>query len=307
MRSFLASRSLRSIGVMVALIVITFVLARAFADPVSIILPIHATDTQRAALRASLGLDQPLYAQFIDYVSGMLRGDFGNSTWANRPALEMVMSRLPASALLASVAGLIALVIGLPIGLIAGLRPGSLADRVANAFTAFSVAAPDFWVGIVLILIFSVRFGLLPTSGIGGPEHLVLPAVTLALRPAGRLAQVTRESVLSEMRRDYVLAAQARGLTIVPILRRHVLKNISVATTTMLGYDLLLMFAGYAAVETVFGWPGIGLLAVQAVINQDVVLVSATVLITGLIITVGNTLVDLAHVGIDRRLAASAS
>jgi peptide/nickel transport system permease protein len=194
-------------------------------------------------------------------------------------------------------------VLGLIGGFIAALRPGGIVDRAVTFLSAIGISAPDFWIGIMLILFLAVNIDALPTSGYGGPSHFVLPALTLAIRPAARLMQVTRDSVVGELRKDYVIAARARGLGTTQVLRRHVLKNVYLPTSTIVGYDVLMMFAGFAAVEVVFNWPGIGNLAIQAVLNQDVILVSAIVLITGLVVTVGNMLVDVSHALVDRRLS----
>lgn len=301
---YLGQRALRALGVMVALAILTFVLGRALADPVNIILGVNATSAQRESLRHELGFDKPLFpGQFVDYFGGILHGDFGTSTWGGRPAMEMVLERLPASLLLAATAASIALLLGLTIGVLGGLRPGSWIDRVAGTVNAVSVAVPDFWLGIMLILLFSVELGWLPTSGFGGIEYVILPAITLSFRPAGRLARVAREAVIEELRKDYVVAARARGMRHRQVLAKHVFKNIAIASSTVLGYDFLFMFTGYAiGVEVVFNWPGVGRLGVEATLHEDVVLMSATVLITGFVVAVGNMLLDVLHAAIDRRV-----
>jgi peptide/nickel transport system permease protein len=295
-------RVVRALLVMVALIVLTFVMTRAFADPVTLILGDHYTDKGAADLRASMGLDKPLTLQFVDYIGGLARGDLGLSTWQRRPAAEIVASRLVPTFLLAAVAALLACVTGLLAGFLAGARPGARLDRILSVSSAACLSAPDFWIGIMLILFLAVNISVLPTSGYGGPTHFILPALTLALKPAARLTQVTRDSVIGELRKDYVVAARARGMGNFDVLWRHVLKNVTVPATTIISYDTIMMLAGFASVEVVFNWPGVGNLAIQAVLNQDVVLVSAIVIVTGLVVTVGNALVDIAHTYVDRRL-----
>ncbi len=241
---FVGRRVVRALIVVLGLTVVTFFMARLMANPVDVILPLSATAEQREALEHSLGLDQSLPVQFLDYAGDALRGDFGDSVWSRQPAIDTVLSRLPASILLATAASLVAVVLGLGLGIAGGMRPGSLVDRLASLLAALSVAIPDFWLGILLILVFAVHLDLLPTAGTGGLEHLILPAATLSLRPAGRLARVAREAVMDEMRKDYVVAARARGLGETAILHQHVLKNIAVPTSAVFGYDFLMMFTG---------------------------------------------------------------
>jgi len=301
---FVVVRLTRAVVVVFGLVVVTFFLSRAVSDPVNIMLPLTASEADRQRVREQLGLTKPLMEQFFSYIGGLLHGDFGNSIWQSGAALPIVLHHLQPSVLLASTAIFLAMLIGLPLGFLGGVRPGSWMDRLSSVASAGSVAIPDFWLGIMLILLFSVEWRLLPTSGYGGIKHLILPAVTLSLRPAGRLARVTREAVLEEMSKRYVLAARARGLTMRQVLTRHVLKNTAIAVTTVLGYDFLFVFTGYAAVvEIVFDWPGVGRLAVEATLNQDVVLVSAIVVVSGLLIAVVNMLMDIGHAAIDRRAA----
>ena len=301
--TYFLRRTGRAVVVVFGLVVVTFVLTRAVTDPVNLILGVGSTAEQRAALRAQLGLDQPIPEQFVDYVVGVVQGDLGVSLWQNVPALPLIVERMPASLALAGAATALALVIGLTLGLLGGLKPGSRIDRLSIALSALAVAIPDFWLGIVVIIIFAVELGWLPTAGYGGIEHLILPAATLSLRPAGRLAQVARDAVTDEMTKQYIVAARARGLTTSQYVVRHIFKNIAVPVTTIAGFDFLLLFAGYgASLEVVFGWPGIGRLAVDAVIREDVVLMTALVVVTGLIVSVGNILLDMLHATIDRRI-----
>jgi peptide/nickel transport system permease protein len=297
------NRLMRAMLVMVALVILTFVMTRAFADPVMLILGDHYTPEAGQALRASMGLDKPLHLQFVDYIAALAQGDLGLSTWQRRPASEIIASRLLPTFMLAAAASALALIAGLLAGFLAGTWPGSRTDRALSVTSAACLSAPDFWIGIMLILFLAVNIKVLPTSGYGGPVYFILPALTLALKPAARLMQVTRDSVIGELRKDYVVAAQARGMSRGQVLRQHVLKNVTVPATTIIGYDTIMMLGGFASVEVVFNWPGIGNLAIQAVLNQDVVLVSAIVIVTGLIVTVGNAFIDVSHSYIDRRLS----
>lgn len=304
---YIFARVLRVLIVVGGLIVVVFFLTRAFTNPVDVILGPDSSAAQRARLNAQLGFDQPLIEQFFTYVKGLMRGDLGESLSLDRPAIDAIVERLPASLVLATCSVGLAVIVGLALGIAGGLKPGSIYDRLTIAVTSLSVAVPDFWLGLMFISIFSVKLGWFPTGGYDGvtePKYWVLPAVTLALLPTGRLARVVRESIAEEMSRDYVVAARSRGMGTASIVRRHVLKNISVATSTVITFDFLLLFAGFgASLEVVYSWPGIGRLAIQATLASDIVLVSALVIVTGLIVGIGNVLLDVVHVLIDRRIS----
>lgn len=304
---YLAARTGRVLIVVLGLIIVVFVMTRTLTDPVNVMLGPDSDEAQRATMNHALGFDKPLPEQFIDYVSGLVRGDFGESLSLDRPAIDAITERLPASFLLAGTAIVVAAIFGLGLGIMGGLRPGSIIDRLTVGVSSLSVAVPDFWLGLMFIIIFSVKLGWLPTGGyegIGEPKYLVLPAATLALLPAGRLARVARESVVEEMSKDYVVAARARGMRTPRIVRRHILKNISVASSTVIGFDFLLLFSGYGAtLEVVYGWPGVGRLAIQATLASDIILVSALVIVTGIIVGIGNIVLDVAHALIDRRIS----
>lgn len=306
MVNFLARRTGRALVVVVGLVIVTFVLTRTLTDPVNVLLGPDSDQAQRDRLNRELGFDEPLPEQFVDYVGGLLRGDFGRSLSLDRPAIDAIVERLPASFLLAISAIVLATVVGIGLGILGGLRPGSLVDRLTVGISSLSVAIPDFWLGLMFIIIFAVNLRWLPTGGYGGTDNLrflVLPAVTLSLLPAGRLARVARESVVEEMTKDYIVAARARGMRTSRIVRQHVLKNIAVASSTVIGFDFLLLFAGYGAtLEVVYGWPGIGRLAIDATLDSDVILVSAIVVVTGVIVGIGNIVMDMVHAAIDRRI-----
>jgi peptide/nickel transport system permease protein len=300
---FLARRTGRAVIVVLGVTILTFLLGRAFSDPAQIMLPITASPADLDRLRDQLGLDEPLLTQFWTFITGAVQGDMGISYWQNVPAMELALSRVPATFVLAIGSIGAACVLGIPLGLLAGRRPGSWLDRVITAISGTGVAVPDFWLAILLIIIFSVQLDLLPTSGYGGISHAILPIAALTLRPMGRLAQITREATRTEFTKQYVQVARAKGLNETAIVRRHVVKNILPILITMMSFDFLFVFTGWAAsVETVFGWPGLGKLAVDATTNQDLTLMSAIVVLTGALIAVVNMLVDTANAAIDRRM-----
>jgi ABC-type dipeptide/oligopeptide/nickel transport system permease component len=296
----------RVLIVVFGLVVVVFILTRTLTDPVDIILGPNSSLEQRTRINSELGFDRPLWEQFGSYIGDLLHGDFGRSLSLDRPAIDAIMERLPASLLLAVASISIAAVVGLSLGISGGLRPGSILDRLTVGISSMSVAVPDFWLALSFISIFSVQLGWFPTGGYRGLDdlrYLVMPATTLALLPTGRLAKVVRESVIEEMAKDYIVAARSRGMRTFTIMRRHVIKNIAISTTTVIGFDFLLLFSGFgASLEVVFGWPGIGRLAIQATLVSDVVLVSAIVVVTGLIVGIGNLLLDLFHAVIDKRI-----
>jgi peptide/nickel transport system permease protein len=265
---------------------------------------VTASEEDAARLRAQLGLDRPVLEQYGDYLSDVAHGDFGDSVWQGAPAMDAVLGALPASLYLALVSVALAIAVGLPLGLVAGMRPGSLADRLASVWSTSALSMPDFWLGLVLIIVFAVHFEWLPTSGYGGLSYVILPAVTLAARPAGRLANVTREAVAAEMSKRYVVAARAKGLPMRRVMTRHVLKNVVNLCVVIVGYDFVFLFTGAAmTVEVVFAWPGVGRLAVQATLQQDVVLVSAAVIVAGVLIALVNMVLDIVTAAVDRRVA----
>lgn len=304
MTRFFASRALRGLLVILALICITFLLTRSFADPARLMLPLDAPESDYLALREELGLNEPTWKQLALFLRDAVQGDFGTSSWQGTDAFGLVVERIPATLLLGATAIVLALVIGIPLGVAGGRRPGSVVDRVGMSISSIAVSVPDFWFGILLILLFSVQLALLPTSGYGGWRYLILPAVSLALRPLGRSARIAREAVVDEMSKRYVTTARAKGLSVGQSVWRHVLPNVVPLALTVLAYDFVFIFTGYAAyVETVFEWPGVGKLVVDAVLHHDVNLVGASVFLAGILVAVVNTIIDVAHAAIDRRVS----
>jgi peptide/nickel transport system permease protein len=303
MTRYILIRALRGLFVIVALLVATFVLTHLFADPARMSLPLEASDAQYRQLRHALGLDDPVWTQFAAFMGHAAIGDFGDSTWQQAPALGLVIERLPRTFLLAGASILIAALIGIPLGTIGGRRPGTVIDRISSALSVIGVSIADFWLGIMLILLFAVSLQVLPTSGYGTLAAMVLPVATLSLRPLGRTAKIARDATASQLNERYILTARAKGMPERRVIGLHLFKNIAPVLLTILGYEFVFIFTGYAvAVETVFDWPGVGLLAVQAVLHQDVALISAIVVVTGALAATVNTLIDVAHKALDPRV-----
>ncbi len=279
-------------------------------DPAKIIAGPNATDEQLAALTRRLGLDQPLWAQYVTWLRNVLTGNMGYSFINNYPVNKMIALRVPATLELALVSAVIAVLISFPLGIVSALRPGSIVDFVSTLFSALSFAVPGFWLAILLILLFSLRFHLLPPSGRPDfseqpAEHLrslVMPAFTLGLGIAAKLARYLRSSMLDVLDQDYVRTARAKGLRERVVTVRHVLRNALIPVITVLGLQTGDLLSGAIIVESVFAWPGVGRLTVQAIGWRDYSLLQADVLYIVLAFMVINLLTDLAYGFIDPRI-----
>jgi peptide/nickel transport system permease protein len=265
-------------------------------------LPIAASQTEYEQLQEKLGFNDPAYVRFFMFLSGVLSLDFGKSLWQGVPAIQLVLDRLPATTWLSLSAIGMATMIGVPFGTFAALKPGSTLDRFCTISSLTGVSIADFWLGLMLILLFAVNLQWLPTSGYGVNE-LILPALTLAARPIGRIALVTRSAMLDELHRPYVTTARAKGLFEGRVVFSHALKNAALTVVTLCGYEIGRIFAGYAViVETLFGWPGIGQLAVQSISNDDLPVVQAVVFVAASIVVVLNIIIDLGYAVLDPRI-----
>lgn len=282
-------------------VTVVFVVLRFSGDPVRLLLPGDATREQVQALRAELGLDASIPVQYGRFAVQLARGDFGASMRFNQPALELVLSRFPATAQLALVAFAAAAVLGLIIGSLSAFVRGSALDRSAMAVMGFFQAAPSFFLGIMLILMFSVRLGWFPTSGYGTPSQMVLPALTLGALTLASIARITRSSLLDTHRADYIRTARAKGVPERQVWFRHALRNAALPLATMLGLELAQLLTGAVIVETVFAWPGIGRLAIDSVAARDYPVVQAVVLLMASLFIVINLLVDLSYLVLDPR------
>jgi peptide/nickel transport system permease protein len=286
-----------------AVSVLVFVITRVIGDPVKLMLPLEATEEQRNAMRETLGFNDPLLVQFARFSADAVRGDFGNSLWQRVPALPLVLDRLPATFLLAFAAMALAVVFAVPLGVLAALRPRSWLDHFCSLGSLVGMCVASNWLGLMLILIFAVNLGWFFTSGYGTWKHLVLPAVTLAAAPLGRITQIVRSSVLDELGRNYVTAARARGLAEQTVIMGHALKNAAIPIVTLSGWELSRLLAGFTViVEVVFGWPGVGLLAMDAIRRQDLPLLQADVFVVGVLVVALNLLIDMTYGWFDPRI-----
>ena len=299
---YLIRRLVHSIFILLGLVVAVFFVTHLLGDPARLMLRPEATPEQVEALRQDLGLDDPILVQFGRYMGDLARGDFGNSLWQRVPALPIVLDRLPATLYLAGITLAVAVPLAILLGIVSAIRPRSIADRVVTVASLAGVSTADFWLGLMLILVFAVQLGWLPTSGYGGLSFVALPAAALAIRPMGRISQVVRSAMLDEMHRGYVTTARAKGLRERVVVFSHTLKNASIPIVTLTGDEAASLLNGAVVVETLFGWPGIGILLIQAIERRDLPLIEATAIVIAIMVVGLNLLVDLTYTIIDPRV-----
>lgn len=303
MPEFILRRLFQGLLVVLGVTATVFVVTRIFGDPVALMLPLSATDAQRAAFAARIGLDQPLPVQFGRFLGDIATLDFGDSLWQRRPAIEVVFERLPNTALLVAAGLGLAVLVSIPLGAIAALRPGGLIDRLVVSVGLLGLAMPQFWLGLMAIMIFAVQLKWLPTSGFGTAAHLVLPALTLAMTPIARFTMMVRAAMIDELNKPYVQTARAKGMSLPRILRVHTLRNILVPFLALSGWEVITALSGYTVVvETVFAWPGLGLTAVQATQRGDLFLMQAIVFVIAALIVLIGIVIDVAAKSIDPRI-----
>jgi peptide/nickel transport system permease protein len=303
MLSYLVQRLAGALLVIFGVVSIVFLLIHLIpGDPVEIMLGESAAATDRAALRNSLGLDQPLTTQFLNYLGGLLQLDLGNSIHLRRPVTDLLLERLPATGLLASASLLVALLLALPLGILAAVRRNTLWDSSAMSFSMLGVSIPNFWLGPLLILVFSLWLGWFPVSGRSGIASVVLPALTLGTGLAAVLSRMVRSSMLEVLGEDYIRTARAKGLGNPQVVLHHALRNALLPVITLLGLQLGALLAGAVITETVFSWPGIGLLTIEAIQSRDYPVVQACVLLISLCYVCVNLLTDLVYARIDPRI-----
>lgn len=303
MPEFILRRLFQGFWVVFGVTATVFVVTRVFGDPVALMLPLNASDAQRSAFAAQIGLDQPLPVQFWRFLGDILTLNFGDSLWQRRPAIEVVFERLPNTALLVAAGLGLAVLVSIPLGAIAALRPGGVVDRLVVSVGLLGLAMPQFWLGLMAIMVFAVQLKWLPTSGFGTPAHLVLPALTLAMTPIARFTMMVRAAMIDELNKPYVQTARAKGMSLPHILRVHTLRNILVPFLALSGWELITALSGYTVVvETVFAWPGLGMTAVQAIQRGDLFLMQAIVFVIAALIVLIGIVIDVAAKAIDPRI-----
>ena len=302
MFGYVGRKVFHTLFVALGVITLVFVALRMSGDPAAAMLPGDASVEETIALRRTLGLDRPLYAQYASFLGSAVTGDFGTSFRHQQPAFELVLERLPATLELAFAALVLALVVALPLGILAAVYRGGAVDVAAMVFAVIGQATPYFWMGIMLILIVAVQLDWLPTSGRGGLDRLILPAITLGTHFAASLARLTRTSMLEVLGQNFVTTARAKGLGEGSVILGHALKNAAVPVVTLIGLQFGTLLGGAVVTETIFAWPGVGRLAVQSIFVRDYPVVQAGVLVLALTFVALNLLVDVLYGWLDPRI-----
>jgi len=303
MGRYLLKRLWHTVYVVIGISMISFFFIHLSGDPVMLMLPADASVAQMEQLRQQLGLNDPLPVQYWRFATRAIRGDFGESLYYHIPALRLILERLPASLELAVAAMVVALGISIPIGIISAVRRGSALDMASMFAALFGLSMPHFWLGIMFILLFSLKLGWLPTSGRGTLAQLIMPALALGLSLMAMFARLTRSVMLEVLSLDYVRTARAKGLKERIVIGKHALKNALIPLVTVAGMQFGFLIGGTVIIETVFAWPGAGRLVVQAIFNRDYPLVQACVFILALIFVAVNFLVDMLYVYLDPQIS----
>jgi peptide/nickel transport system permease protein len=303
MAAFLLRRFFGALLVLGGVTVTVFLILHLTGDPAVVMLPPDASLQEINAFRHEHGFDRPVLVQFGDFAAHAVRGDFGDSIRHGDPAMSLALSRLPATAELAFCALVLAIIVAIPAGIIAATRRETILDYAVRTLSLVGQAAPVYWLGIMLILVFGVSLGWLPIAGQGGFSHLILPTIALGAFTTAKLMRITRSGMLDVARLDFVRTARAKGLAPLSVTLKHTLRNAFLSIVTVIGLELGNLLSGAVITETIFSWPGIGRLAVQAIYDRDYPVVEAIVVLTAAIFVGLNLLVDLTYAVLDPRVA----
>jgi peptide/nickel transport system permease protein len=303
MQQYIARRILQSLLALWVMSVVVFGLARISGNPLDVLLPLEAGPQEYAVVAHHWGLDRPLYIQYLVFLGNALRGDFGNSwLWQGHSVISLVLQRLPATLELAGIAMAISLALALPIGVVSAVMKDTPIDSIAKIIALLGQSLPAFWLGIVLMWIFAVKLGWLPPSGREGPQSLLLPAVTLGWFQVAAVMRLVRSSMLEVLDSEFVKLARIKGLPEWKVIWKHCLRNAAIAPLTFFGITAGVLMTGSVVTETVFSWPGIGLLIVDAVRARDFHVVQAVILIFAAIFIAINLVVDVLYAYLDPRI-----
>jgi len=302
MGKLIGQRAVASLLSLLGLMVLVFFLSRLTGDPAVLFLPIDATEEMKSQFRALHGLDLPLIEQFGRYLLDLLQFDFGESLRKARPALDVVLEAYAWTLPLALITLLLVVICAIVLGSLAAFNVGGFFDRLVSIVSLIGASAPDFWIAIVAIVVFSINLGWLPTSGVGTPWHWVLPIAVLFIRPFGLIVQVVRGSMLSALQAAYVKTARAKGVKNRPIIFVHTLRNAMLPVITVIGDQAAAMLNGAVIVETIFGFPGIGKLMIDSILQRDFNVVLAAIMVTAVAIFIMNILIDIAYGLLDPRI-----
>ena len=302
MRRYVAARLAQSALVVLLSLTAVFGMVRLGGDPVLLFLPMDIQAKDVNEFRQRLGFNDPLAVQYARFMAGALHGDFGQSLRYRRDALGLVLERLPATLLLAGTSIALTLLIAVPLGLVTAVRRDTLVDHVGTVAMVLGQAIPGFWLGLMLIYLFAVALRWLPTGGTGSLAHLVMPSVVLAAFFSARVARLTRSAVLDVLGEEYITTARAKGLGEGRVIAKHTLRNSAIPIVTLAGLEAGQLLGGAVITETIFAWPGLGRLTVQALLNRDFPVVMAAVSFTSIVYTLMNLAVDLAYGWLDPRV-----
>lgn len=303
MLNYLIRRLLATVPVLLGISFVSFMLLHLSGDPTDFLLPIDVPEATRQAFRQAQGFDKPILVQFGDFLSKAITGDFGTSLRFGQSAGSLVWERVGATSELAAAAMLVALVVGIPAGTIAAYRYGGIVDRVVRAVALIGQAIPNFYLGVVAIILFAVWFRVLPSGGRGSWEQLILPSLTLGFALVALIARVTRSCMLDALRDDYIRTARAKGLGEVAVVIKHGLRNAFIPVLTVIGLQFGLLLNGVVVTEIVFSWPGIGRLAIQSIYARDFPVVQTIVFLSALTFVMLNLIVDLLYAVLDPRIS----
>ncbi len=302
MSVYVVRRLAQSLLVLLGVSFVVFFMLYLTGDPALVLLPPDSSPEDVKRFREAMGFNDPFFVQYGRFLGGALRGDFGQSVRHGEPAFRLVIERMPATFELAGASLLLALCLAIPAGIISAVRRNTAVDYFSTVVALLGQSMPTFWLGIMLILVFSVQFRLLPSSGRGTLEHLILPAVTLGLFTTARIARLTRSGMLEVLNQDYVRTARAKGVSNPRVVWKHALKNAAIPIVTIVGIELGTLLGGSVITETIFAWPGVGRLSVQAIANRDYPVVQAAVFLLSSTFVLMNFIVDLAYTYLDPRI-----
>ena len=306
MGNFLLRRLLLLIPVLWGVATLVFLLLHFIpGDPIDLMLGDSALGTDRETLRDQLGLNDPLIIQYIRYFGDLLQGDWGTSLFSKKPVFEEIMERVPATMELMFGAMVVTILVAMPLGLIAAVKKGTWIDQGSMIFSLLGVSIPNFWLGPMLILLFSIHFDLLPVNERGGLEHLILPALTLGTSLASILARITRSSVVDTLQAEYIRTARSKGISELRILLRHALRNALIPIVTVIGLQIGVLLSGAIITEAIFDWPGLGNLLISAINSRNYPLVQGCVLFIAGSYVMVNLVIDLLYAYLDPRIRLS--
>ncbi|WP_179031126.1 ABC transporter permease [Paenibacillus kribbensis] len=302
MSKYIGKTMLQVVPVLFIITLIVFILVHVTGDPVAMMLPDTATAEDRRILTEALGLDQPLYVQYYIFLSNLVQGDFGTSFRYSEPALPIVLERLPASFELAAASMIIACCLAIPLGIWSAVKRNSFIDIFISGVSVLGKAMPNFWVGIMLILVVAVHFGWTPVSGRGGLSHLILPAITLGTGIAAEMTRLIRSSMLEIIGQDYIRTARSKGIREMIVINKHALRNALIPVVTITGLQFTNLVGGSLVTETVFSWPGMGQLIVQAINTHDMAIIQASVFVISILVILITVITDIAYKVLDPRI-----